>query len=58
LAGAAGGAFTASVLLAVLAGSVLTGDPVGSFFFGMNHSPELFDEFQSATDSLAGAVLC
>jgi hypothetical protein len=36
LAGAAGGAFTASVLLAVLAGSVLTGDPVGSFFFGMN----------------------
>jgi hypothetical protein len=56
LAGAV--AFIASVLPAALTDSDLTGDPVSSFFFGMNHSPELFDEFKSATNSLISAVLC
>jgi len=55
-AGVAGAAFTDSALLAVFVEPVLTGVPVDSFFFGINHSSELLDEFQGATEYCAGAA--
>jgi len=55
-AGVAGAAFTDSALLAVFVEPVLTGVPVDSFFFGINHSSELLDEFQGATEYCADAA--
>ncbi|MCB1768764.1 MAG: hypothetical protein KDJ31_03525 [Candidatus Competibacteraceae bacterium] len=56
LTGTAGVTFAGSALVADFVVPALTGVPVGSFFFGINHSSESLDEFQGATGYFADAA--